>query len=138
MGEERFLITGSLGCIGAWVVRNLVQNALTHTPSDGTVTVSAEQAGHEIRVRVRDTGAGIEPQDLPHVFERFFRADRSRARASGGSGLGLAICKRIVEEAGGTIAVGPGCFESETASGPGATFTILLPTDHRDGAQKAA
>ncbi|MCS7221670.1 MAG: ATP-binding protein [Anaerolineae bacterium] len=103
------------------VLRNLLSNALRHTPSGGQVTVMA-QAGPEgfITLRVQDTGSGIALEDLPHVFERFWRADRSRARRTGGTGLGLAIARHLVEIHGGKIGV-------ESRPGQGATFWFTLP-----------
>ncbi len=103
------------------VLTNLIENALRFTPSGGRVTVRLAAAAAGIRVTVADTGAGIEPQDLPHVFERFYRADKSRGRSGGGAGLGLAIARQIVELHGGTLAV-------ESAPGQGAAFTFDLPS----------
>jgi signal transduction histidine kinase len=86
------------------VLRNLVANAIAHTPRGGTVTVSAQADadGGTVTVTVDDTGPGISPEHLPHVFERFYRADPARARATGGAGLGLAITRQIVRAHGGT------------------------------------
>lgn len=103
------------------VLANLVGNALRHTPVGGMVEVCAWQEGSEARTSVRDTGTGISPEDLPRVFERFYRGEKSRSRASGGAGLGLAIAKGIVEAHGGRI-------WAENAPGQGATFTFALPT----------
>jgi signal transduction histidine kinase len=102
------------------VVRNLVENALIHTPSDGMVTVSAETVDNEIRVAVSDTGLGISPGDLPQIFERFYRADRSRARDSGGTGLGLTIVRKLVEAHGGAV-------YAESEPGRGSVFTFTIP-----------
>jgi signal transduction histidine kinase len=99
---------------------NLVDNALRHTPADGRVTIEVAQQAGRAQLRVVDTGAGISAEHLPHVFERFYRADPSRARVDGGSGLGLAIGQWIVQAHGGHIAV-----ESEV--GQGSTFTVDLP-----------
>jgi signal transduction histidine kinase len=100
-------------------VENLVANALRHTPSGGTVTLSATQADNVATLSVSDTGDGIAPEHVPHVFERFYKVDSSRAAESTGSGLGLSITKAIVERHGGTIHV---------TSHPGqTTFTISLP-----------
>ncbi len=93
-------------------IGNLVSNAVRHTPPGGTVrlTASGEPAGRArhaaggVRVEVRDTGAGIAPEDLPHVFDRFWRAEKSRSRQTGGSGLGLLIVRKLVEAHGGTVA----------------------------------
>lgn len=104
----------------AQVLYNLISNALRHTPAGGTITSSAELREGRVLVSVRDTGTGISPEDLPHVFERFYRADRSRARSSGGSGLGLTIAKQIVEAHGGQI-------WAQSWLGAGSTFGFSLP-----------
>ncbi|MBP2338858.1 two-component system sensor histidine kinase BaeS [Saccharothrix coeruleofusca] len=102
------------------VVRNLVVNAVQHTPADGRVVVRGRLRDGEVVLEVVDSGRGIAAEDLPHVFDRFWRADRSRARATGGRGLGLAIAKHHVVAHGGTITV-----TSEV--GKGTTFTVRLP-----------
>jgi signal transduction histidine kinase len=104
----------------AQVLRNLLTNAITHTPSEGEITVAAERDGAMVSISVRDTGAGIAPEHLPYLFERFYRADASRARATGGTGLGLAIVKQLVEAHGGRVGV-------ESRPGEGARFTFSLP-----------
>jgi signal transduction histidine kinase len=104
----------------AQVLRNLLANALTHTPEGGTVRVSARADGGQVRVEVADTGTGIAPEHLPHVFDRFYRADPSRARATGGAGLGLAIVKQLVEANGGRVS-------AASEPGAGARFTFTLP-----------
>jgi signal transduction histidine kinase len=101
-------------------LNNLVSNALNHTPAGGSVTLSAMLAPGGISVSVKDTGEGILPDDLPHIFERFYRGDKSRNRAGGGAGLGLAIAKGIIEAHGGNIRV-------ESQLGKGTTFIITLP-----------
>jgi two-component system sensor histidine kinase BaeS len=101
------------------VLANLIGNALRHTPPAGTVEVRAWLEGGEARVSVRDTGTGIDAANLPRVFERFYRGEKSRSRASGGSGLGLAIAKGIIEAHDGRI-------WAESAPGQGATFTFAL------------
>jgi len=106
----------------AQVMGNLLTNALRHTPEGGCVTLSATTPGEGmVEVTVADTGTGILSEDLPYVFERFWRGDRSRSRAGGGSGLGLAIARHLVEAHGGTIGV-------ESAPGKGARFWFTLPT----------
>jgi two-component system sensor histidine kinase BaeS len=87
------------------VVGNLVSNALRYTPEGGTVTLRANDAGAQVHVIVSDMGQGIAPQDLPHVFDRFYRADAARDRTSGGSGLGLSIARALAEAHGGSIDV---------------------------------
>lgn len=99
------------------VLHNLLSNALAHTPAGGEVQVEAAAEGGSLWVRVADTGSGIAPENLPHVFDRLYRADTSRS--SGGSGLGLSICKSIVEAHRGTIAV-----MSEPGRGTAVTFTL--------------
>jgi len=102
------------------VLANLVGNAVRHTPAGGAVRIVVSRALGDAEVRVVDTGEGIPDADLPHVFERFYRGEKSRSRATGGAGLGLAIAKGIVEEHGGRIWV-------ESAPGAGACFAFTLP-----------
>jgi signal transduction histidine kinase len=104
----------------AQVFVNLVDNAIRHTPAGGTVLVQIDADGGDAILRVRDTGVGIPFKDLPHVFERFYVVDRSRARDSSGAGLGLSIVKQIVEAHGGSVT-------AESMLGSGATFTVRLP-----------
>ena len=99
---------------------NLLDNALRHTPAGGSVTVLLGQEGDRAEIAVQDTGTGIAPEHLPHIFERFYRADQARARDSGGSGLGLAIVKEIAEAHGGSVVV-------ESEPGKGSMFTLNLP-----------
>ena len=103
------------------VLFNLVGNALQYTPAGGQVIVAARRQGDEVQVSVQDTGIGIAAEHLPHVFDRFYRADRSRSRVSGGSGIGLTIAKHLVEAHGGRI-----CAESP-GEGLGSTFAFTLP-----------
>jgi signal transduction histidine kinase len=102
------------------IVQNLVENALRHTPSGGEVRLGLRADGEGVQLSVADTGVGIAADDLPHIFEHFYRADRSRARSSGGTGLGLAIVKSLAEAHGGRVTVA-------SASGTGSTFTVILP-----------
>lgn len=102
------------------VLLNLVTNAIKYTPNDGEVTLSLTVEGGYAFIRVSDTGIGIPKEDLPYIFERFYRVDRARARQMGGAGLGLSIAKWIVEAHHGRIQV-----ESEV--GKGSTFTVQLP-----------
>jgi len=104
----------------AQVLGNLLTNALHHTPEGGCVTLSAVASGGWVEVTVADTGAGVPPEDLPYIFERFWRRDKSRSRAGGGSGLGLAIAKQLVELHSGTIGV-------ESNPGKGSRFHFTLP-----------
>jgi len=104
----------------AQALNNLVDNALRHTPAGGTVTLAGGRAEDGVWLQVRDSGPGIAAEDLPHVFERFYRGDRARQRHDGGSGLGLAIARSIVEAHGGRI-------RAESPAGAGAVFTIELP-----------
>lgn len=102
------------------VLDNLVANALDHTPAGGSVSLTAQSADGRVLLRVRDTGEGIAPEDQRSVFERFWRADRSRARVSGGSGLGLAIVRDVVDAHGGRISV-------DSELGRGSEFVVDLP-----------
>ncbi|MEE9198665.1 MAG: ATP-binding protein [Dehalococcoidia bacterium] len=110
----------------AQVVGNLLDNAISHTPQGGSVTVSAEQTEAAAKVTVADTGKGIPAEDLPQVFERFYRVDPSRARATGGAGLGLTIAKQLVEAHGGTI-------RAESTPGKGSRFIFELPLAQAPG-----
>jgi len=112
-GDERRL---------AQVLGNLLANAINYTPAGGRVGISMASKGGEVEIRVTDTGVGIPPDELPHIFERFYRVDKSRSRATGGVGLGLTIARRLVEAHGGRIAV-----QSEV--GKGSTFVVTLSTD---------
>jgi signal transduction histidine kinase len=102
------------------VLGNLVTNALRYTPSGGQITLSARLRGDAVALAVSDTGAGIAPDALPHVFDRFYRGDPARSQQDGESGLGLAIAKSIVEAHGGKI-------EVQSELGRGTTFTVLMP-----------
>lgn len=102
------------------VLNNLVNNALLHTPPGGTVELNAHRTGSQVEVTVKDSGEGIQPDDLPKIFERFYRSEKSRSRTTGGAGLGLAIAKGIVEAHGGEI-------EVESEPGKGTQFKFRLP-----------
>lgn len=110
----------------AQILGNLLDNALRHTPAGGQVTIEAGMStdSDTVELTVTDTGEGIPAEHLPHVFERFYRADTARDRDHGGSGIGLAIVKALVEAHGGRISV------TSSSAGPdaGTTFTIILPT----------
>ena len=103
------------------MVQNLVENALAYTPPGGRVSVSLNAAEEECHLCVADTGVGIAPDALPHVFDRFFRGDKSRAN-TGGSGLGLSIVQSIVQAHGGQV-------EANSELGRGSRFVVTLPTD---------
>jgi signal transduction histidine kinase len=112
----------------AQILRNLLQNALTHTPPGGTIRIAAQPVTpsfsatgtHLVEISVADTGSGIASEDLPFLFERFYRSDPSRQRLTGGAGLGLAITRQLVEAHGGSI-------RAESSPGEGATFLFTLP-----------
>lgn len=106
----------------AQVLGNLLDNALRHTPPGGTVKLTVGQPDRRwVELKVGDTGEGIDPAHLPHVFERFYRADAARARSRGGSGIGLTISRALVEAHGGRLSASSGGL------GAGATFTVRLP-----------
>jgi signal transduction histidine kinase/ActR/RegA family two-component response regulator len=114
------------------VVLNLLSNAVKFTPEGGTVTVQVQRSGDHALVRVSDTGRGISPETLPHVFERFRQGDSTATRAHGGLGLGLAIVRHLVELHGGSV-------RAESAGqGQGATFTVDLPLREAPGAPEIA
>jgi signal transduction histidine kinase len=102
------------------VLRNLLSNAISYTPEEGRVSVQLVEEGSTLRVNVVDTGPGIPAADLPYVFERFYRVDKSRARSTGGAGLGLTIAKRLLEAHGGTM-------EVTSELGEGSCFSFTLP-----------
>ena len=108
---------------------NLVSNAVRHTPSGGRVTLrsSVTGSGDEVAVEVSDTGSGIPADDVPHVFDRFWRAEKSRNRSTGGSGLGLAIVLKLAEAHGGTASV-------VSTEGQGSVFTLWLPVTRDEAA----
>ena len=107
------------------IMTNLVDNAFHYTPRDGQITITAEQNGGYVTIRVQDTGIGIAPENLERVFDRFFRAEDDAVKQVAGTGLGLAIVRGLVEMHGGTITV-------ESAPGQGSTFTINLPQVQED------
>jgi CheY-like chemotaxis protein len=103
------------------VLWNLLTNAIKFTPLGGLVSISAVDVGEQVELRVSDSGEGIEPEFLPHVFERFRQADSSPTRRHGGLGLGLAIVKQLVESHGGSVRA------ESSGLGQGATFVVRLP-----------
>ncbi|HET7771673.1 MAG TPA: ATP-binding protein, partial [Chloroflexota bacterium] len=104
------------------VFGNLLENAGKYTPAGGRITVTSGAAGDKVTVRVHNTGAVIPAEDLPRVFDRFYRVDKSRARDVEGSGLGLAIAREVVERHGGELS-------AESAEGQGTAFTVTLPVE---------
>jgi PAS domain S-box-containing protein len=102
------------------VVQNLVENAIQYTPDGGQIAIKTYRQSEQVVLEVTDTGIGIDAGDLPHIFERFFRADRARSTRTGGNGLGLAIARKIVEAHRGRI-------EVNSALGQGSTFRVILP-----------
>ena len=107
------------------VLINLLDNALHYTPTGGAVTIRLQVVGNDVAVAVEDTGHGIEPEHLPHLFERFYRTDWARAKGAGGPGLGLPIVKEIAEAHGGTVSV-------TSQVDKGSVFTLCLPAStHR-------
>ena len=113
------LVAADIGMIER-VLKNLIENALRYTPSGGTIKVTLLPSSKYITVRVSDTGCGIEDHDLPRVFDRFYRGEKSREDYSGNAGLGLAIAKRVMELHGSSISV-------SSAPGAGATFSFAVP-----------
>lgn len=104
------------------VLTNLTGNALQYTLENGEVTITAKESTNEVQISVRDTGVGIPPEHLPHIFDRFYRADKSRSRrAGGGSGIGLTIARALVEAHGGRI------WAESAGEGQGSTFMFTLP-----------
>ena len=109
----------------AQVMRNLLSNAIHYTPEGGSIVIRLTADNSGVTVSVIDTGSGIPPEDRPHVFDRFYRVDRSRTRSSGGSGLGLAIVKQLVEAQNGRVWL-------DSNEGKGSTFTFRIPySPHR-------
>lgn len=105
------------------VMSNLLSNAVRYTSGGGKITVSAEQLEDRVEIRVKDNGAGIEPENLPYIFDRFYRSDTARTREKGGTGLGLAIVKALTEAHGGTVQV------NSTGANLGTEFTVSLPAE---------
>ncbi len=104
----------------ATALRNVLSNAIKYTPTRGSVVISARMEGSQVKIDISDSGVGIEAQDLPFIFERFYRADRSRSRETGGTGIGLAVTAEVIKGHGGQIRV-------QSLPGVGSTFTIILP-----------
>ena len=102
------------------ILYNLTENAIKYTPEGGTIHVKAEQQGDTATITVKDNGIGIAPDDLPRIFDRFYRVDKARARQSGGNGIGLSLVKFLVKLFEGKISV-----ESEV--GKGTRFIVRFP-----------
>lgn len=117
--EDAPLIKAELAKIQR-VIYNLVQNAIRHTPASGSISLATQVIPEGVQVEVADTGEGIAPEDLPHIFDQFFRGEKSRSRETGGAGLGLAIAKGIIEAHHGQIWV-------ESQVGKGTRFRFILP-----------
>lgn len=111
------------------VLNNLIGNALRYTPEGGTIMVltTRSASGKMLEISVSDSGTGIRPEDLPHVFDRFYRSDKSRTRSSGGSGLGLAIVKQLVEAHGGTVEAQSPIFQDSASGGYGTRIVVAIP-----------
>jgi len=107
------------------MIGNLVSNAVRHTAALGSVELRAVGADSEVSIEVRDTGHGIEPEELPYVFDRFWRAEKSRSRSTGGSGLGLAIVRQLTQAHDGTVTV-------HSTPGAGTVFGVTLPVVRAD------
>jgi signal transduction histidine kinase len=116
---EQVAVSGDRGRLKQALI-NLVANALQHTPPTGSVVVGLARVGGSAELYVRDSGAGIAPDDLPHVFEPFYRGDKARTRHVGGAGIGLAIVQRVTEAHGGHVHVA-------SVPGEGSTFIMRLP-----------
>jgi signal transduction histidine kinase len=120
LGQTQDLVVKGDGARLRELFMNLLDNAIRYTPAPGTVSVSLRREGQMAVVAITDTGVGIPSEDIPFIFERFYRVDKSRSRAWGGAGLGLAICQHIAEAHGGRI-------EVESQVGMGSTFSVWLP-----------
>ena len=120
-GQEAMIVWADYGRLDQ-VLGNLMANALRYTPPDGVITMRAKSQSGGVRITVSDTGEGIPPEDLPYIFDRFWRGDRSRPHTGGSSGLGLAIAHEIINRHHGRITV-----ESDGIPGKGTTFHIWLP-----------
>lgn len=107
-----------------WI--NLLSNSVKFTPEGGTIRIRLENGDSFVKVQIADTGVGIPPESLPHIFDRFYMGDRARSRRKNGNGLGLSIAKKIVELHQGEI-------HAESEVGKGTTFTVMLPKIRRLG-----
>ena len=130
VGENAFFVNGEAALLER-LFFVLIENGINYTPEHGSVSVALRSSADEVVIEVADTGIGIAPEDLPHVFDRFWRADKARSREMGGTGLGLSIAKWIVEKSGGTIRV-------ESTVGHGSKFEVRLPKLRNDHAVTAS
>jgi two-component system sensor histidine kinase BaeS len=103
------------------VLSNITSNAINYTPAGGNITLSARRVANDVEIEVTDKGAGIAPEHLPRIFDRFYRIDKSRSRQAGGSGIGLTIARALVEAHGGRI------WAQSLGEGKGSTFVVVLP-----------
>ena len=117
--EPGLLVEGERALLGR-AVENLLSNAALYSPEGAEIRVTAAGRGAQVVLTVEDNGAGIPEEDLPRIFERFYRVDKARSRAAGGTGLGLAIVRDTVEKRGGTV-------EAANRPGGGAVFTVRWP-----------
>ncbi|WP_408646599.1 sensor histidine kinase [Vallitalea okinawensis] len=117
--DDKFHIIGDAHRIEQ-VIKNIISNAVKYSPEDATIKLNMRQHFDMVQIIIEDDGLGIPEEDLPRIFERFYRVDKARSRAMGGTGLGLAIVKEIVEHHGGHITV-------DSVYGKGSTFCINLP-----------
>jgi two-component system sensor histidine kinase SenX3 len=122
--EPDLLVIGDRGQLHA-AVSNLVENAVTYSPDGSRVTVTAQRDGEDVRLTVADNGIGIPGEELDRIFERFYRVDPARARATGGTGLGLSIVKHVAASNGGTV-------EVWSEPGLGSSFTLVLPAHRQE------
>ena len=104
------------------VLFNLIDNAISYSPTGETVSIRLLTSDQDVRIEIADAGPGIAPEHLPHLFDRFYRADQSRSREHDGAGLGLAIVKTFIEAHGGTVS-------AASTVGKGAVFVVRLPRD---------
>ena len=120
-GEQGLWVLGDARQLET-AVSNLIENAIAYSEADARVTVTSRAAGDAIEIKITDNGIGIGPADLERIFERFYRVDAGRSRASGGTGLGLSIVKHVAAAHGGDVT-------AWSRLGQGSTFTLRLPLE---------